>query len=71
MIISRKRFMEEIAKAKQEVADQIHNERMINDRFSYVHRDIQNLFDRVSALEYKTSGKTERNPHEVDIRPIG
>ena len=71
MIISRKRFMEEIAKAKQEVADEINHERMIDDRFSYMSRDIQNLFDRVSALEYKTSRKTEGNPHEVGIRPIG
>lgn len=71
MIISRKRFKEEIEKAKQEVADHIHHERMIDDRFSYVHRDIQNIFDRVSELERKTQGKTEGNPHEVGIRPIG
>ena len=62
--------MEEIAKAKQEVADEIHHERMIDDRFSYMSRDIQNLFDRVSVLERKTCGNTEGNPHEVDIRPI-
>ena len=63
--------MEEIAKAKQEVADQINHERMIDDRFSYVNRDIQDLFRRVSELEYKTSEKTDGNPHEVAVRPIG
>lgn len=68
MIISRKRFLEEINKAKQEVADEISKDRYLEDRFNRIYGDMNDLFRRVSELEYQTRSKSSSG--EVSVKPI-
>lgn len=53
MFISKRKFLEELNKAKEETANQIYKERNLDERFMYVNRDIQDLHRRVAELENK------------------
>lgn len=80
MFISKKRFQEEIAKAKEEVANSIYKERELDDRFRYQNEDIRELrrevYDankRVCELEKIVFGyKDDDKKENVDgvIAPI-
>lgn len=65
MFISRKRFEEEIEKAKKEVTEKFYTERDLNDRFQYMNRDIGELARRVSDLESKINEDVKTNRNET------
>lgn len=53
MIISKKRFQEEIAKSVREREEKIYRDRELQDDFRYVRQEIDELKRRVFQLEEK------------------
>lgn len=53
MIISKKRFQEEIAKAVREREEKFYRDRELQDDFRYVRQDIDEVKRRVFQLEEK------------------
>lgn len=70
MFISKRKFLEELNKAKEETANQIYKERNLDERFMYVNRDIQDLHRRVAAIENKVDTTTKRVSDSISIRPL-
>lgn len=68
MIISKKRFQEEINKAVNETQEKIFREQNLRDDFRYVRDDIMRLEKRISELERAVYPKPTTNDIQ-EIRP--
>ena len=51
MFITKKRFQEEIAKAKKEAEEEVYRRQEMNDSFRWVHERIDHLEMRIYKLE--------------------
>lgn len=69
MIISKKKFNEEIAKAINETQEKIYREQNLRDDFRYIREDISRLERRIAELEKITNHSSITNDNN-EIRPI-
>lgn len=68
MIISKKKFNEEIAKAINETQEKIYREQGLRDDFRYIREDIARLERRIAELEKITNHSSITNDTN-EIRP--